>query len=218
MLRLRRGEPSSPSRTEAFSDGVFAVAITLLALNLEEIHADAPHATLLENLATQWPTLLAFVASFAFIGVAWANHRSVFDRIARQSRALVGANLLVLLAITLVPWATSTLAGALSEPAGDGGTQEIILYGVVTGFGAVTWGVFFHVLSVSPDLLKDPTHAEHFRADRTFSLVGITVTAIAVLVGVTWNALVAVGLFAALPIVFFAASDGFERTKREARS
>lgn len=109
-LRLRRGKPTETSRLEAFSDGVFAVAITLLALDLGRIHADPgaiPPVTLLDSLRTQWPTLMAFVGAFAFVGIEWTNHRNVFARVKAISRSLNVANLVLLAGVTMVPWAAS---------------------------------------------------------------------------------------------------------------
>ena len=219
MLRPRRGEPTPVDRTEAFSDGVFAVAITLLALDLARIHADPPNTTLVQALRLEWPTLLAFAASFVFIGVAWTNHHNVFRRVALQTRALNGANLLLLAGVTMVPWVTATLASSLGGTSGgDDGRQEILLYAAVTGLGAVTWGILFHVLAISPDLLKDPSHADGFKSDRLASLVGISTTIVGALIGYYWNPLVAVGLFLTLPVFYYALSDGLEPTPSANRS
>jgi len=219
MLRPRRGEPTPVDRTEAFSDGVFAVAITLLALDLARIHADPPNTTLVQALRLEWPTLLAFAASFVFIGVAWTNHHNVFRRVALQTRALNGANLLLLAGVTMVPWDTATLASSLGGTSGgDDGRQEILLYAAVTGLGAVTWGILFHVLAISPDLLKDPSHADGFKSDRLASLVGISTTIVGALIGYYWNPLVAVGLFLTLPVFYYALSDGLEPTPSANRS
>ncbi|MEP7284141.1 MAG: TMEM175 family protein [Chloroflexota bacterium] len=211
MLRPRRAEPTETSRLEAFSDGVFAVAITLLALDLSRIHADPSQAiTLAGALGANWPTLLAFAASFAFVGVAWTNHHHVFVRVMVQSRALNWANLLLLAGVTIVPWATSILAQSLGDAAGDHGRQEILLYAAVTSFGALTWGLVFHVLATSPELLEDPTHAKGFVTDRSATLVGLITTAIAAFVGYFWSPLIATGLFLALPVFYAVASEGFE--------
>jgi hypothetical protein len=135
--------------------------------------------------------------------------------VALQTRALNGANLLVLAGITMVPWVTATLASSLSvTEGGDGGRQEIVLYAVVTGLGAVTWGLLFHVLATNPDLLKDPTHADGFKGDRLSSLVGITTTLVGAVIGFYWNPLVAVALFLALPVFYYVLSDGVERTRK----
>ncbi len=86
-LRPRRAEPSETDRSRAFSDGVFAVAITLLALDLGRVHAQSGvgDGSLLAALRLYWPTLLAFAASFTVIGVAWTNdHNVLLERSTRR--------------------------------------------------------------------------------------------------------------------------------------
>jgi Endosomal/lysosomal potassium channel TMEM175 len=126
--RLRRGDAHETNRSEAFSDGVFAVAITLLALDLVRIHATpgVGDGTLFAAITRFWPTLLAFAASFAFTGMAWKNHHNLFARVKGMSRSLNAANLLLLAGVILVPWVTATLAEALSLP-GRHGQQEVLL-------------------------------------------------------------------------------------------
>ncbi len=150
------------------------MAITLLALDLGRVHAQpgVGDGTLNAALERYWPTLLAFAASFAFIGVAWTNHHNVFVRVARMSRGLNAANLLLLAGITLVPWATSSLADALSQP-GKHGQQEVLLYAAVLMFGTATWSLVFHTLATHPELLVDPNDARGFRADRLGILIGL---------------------------------------------
>lgn len=213
MLRLKRGLPTTVERVAAFSDGVFAVAITLLALDLARVKADpSAGVTIFDSLARQWPTLLAFAGAFAFIGVAWMNHHRVFTHVKAVSRALNGANLLLLAGIALIPWVTGALAEGLGDPEGDRGTQEIVLYGAVTGIGAITWALFYHVLARDPDLLVDPEHARHFAADRTASSIGIAGTVAASAIGFFLSPLAATLIFLALPVFYAIGSEGFERT------
>jgi uncharacterized membrane protein len=216
MIRPKRGLPTKPERLVAFSDGVFAVAITLLALDLARIKAEpSTGVTIFDSLAQQWPTLLAFAGAFAFIGVAWLNHHRVFSHVKAVSRAVSGANLLLLAGVALVPWVTGALAEGLGDPEGDRGTQEIVLYGAVTGIGALTWALLYHVLAQDPDLLIDPTHARHFAADRAASSIGITGTIAASALGYFWSPLAATVIFLALPVFYAIGSDGFERTPRQ---
>ena len=91
------GRLSASTRVEAFSDGVLAIAITLLVLNL---HAPSQSAGTLSELASQWPAYLAYLASFAYIGVIWVNHHQLFTRIAAVDLGLLWRNLALLLAIT----------------------------------------------------------------------------------------------------------------------
>jgi uncharacterized membrane protein len=102
-------------RLEAFSDGVFAVAITLLALNLAV--AGPGHGPLLRQLGEHWPSFIAYVISFFTIGVMWVNHHALLRNVAVADRGLLFVNLVLLLFIVFIPFATSTMAVYLT--AGD---------------------------------------------------------------------------------------------------
>ncbi len=98
------------ARIEAFSDGVFAIAITLLVLDLKVPH-DLPEMTgLFWALLNQWPAYLAFVTSFATIGVMWVNHNRLFALIKRSDHSLLLLNGLLLLFVTFVPFPTAIVA------------------------------------------------------------------------------------------------------------
>ena len=97
-----------PSRLEAFSDGVFAVAITLLVFNLK-VPAIAS-GNLGKALGHDWPSYFAYVISFLSIGICWVNHHSIFDRVAMADRELLFANLGLLLGIVSIPFSTSLAA------------------------------------------------------------------------------------------------------------
>jgi uncharacterized membrane protein len=98
-------------RVEAFSDGVFAVAITLLVLNLQPPEHTTDH--LWTALRHQWPNYAAFVVSFFVIGIIWVNHHSVFRNIAQVDRPLMFINLMLLLFVVLLPFCTALLADNL---------------------------------------------------------------------------------------------------------
>src|SRR5579864_3096910 len=106
-------EPST-RRIEAFSDGVFAVAITLLVLDLHD-----PSTSLANGLARMWPHYATYVVSFVTIGIIWMNHHAQFDRIARADRTLMVLNLVLLMFVTLIPFPTGLLADHLRH-----GTDE----------------------------------------------------------------------------------------------
>ena len=93
-------------RVEAFSDGVFAVAITLLVLDLK-VQSGGP---LLQALAAEWPLFVAYLISFAFILIMWVNHHWMFQHIVRIDSAFMLLNGLLLLGVTLVPFPTSLVA------------------------------------------------------------------------------------------------------------
>lgn len=104
---------SETNRVEAFSDGVFAIAITLLIL---EIKIPQPGTgQLARQLLQQWPSYISFLISFAFIGVMWVNHHRLFTHIKRCDHNLLMLNLLLLLGVTWVPYPTAVLASHLNQ-------------------------------------------------------------------------------------------------------
>ncbi|XGX77332.1 Potassium channel [Terrabacter sp. BE26] len=122
---------------EAFSDGVLAVAITLLVLDL---HASAAEP---EPLSTQlqqgWPSFAAYAVSFFVIGVVWINHHAVVNLVARVDRRLLFYNLLLLFFVTTIPFTTSTLAEYLYPSHGSSTSLAVLLYGVSTEGMAVSF-------------------------------------------------------------------------------
>jgi uncharacterized membrane protein len=113
-------------RFEAFSDGVFAFAITLLALGfvLPELHAASNREVTLALLRI-WPNLIAYALSFSVIGLMWQNHHALFRLVLHVDRRTVFWNLLLLAATVLIPFATTTLG---SYPTYSAST---FLYGLV---------------------------------------------------------------------------------------
>ncbi|MGC2696864.1 MAG: TMEM175 family protein [Candidatus Angelobacter sp.] len=105
---------SETARIEAFSDGVFAIAITLLILEIKIPRQDQGH--LIAALLRQWPSYLAFFLSFAYIGVMWINHHRMFTSIKRSNDALLVLNLILLFGVTVVPFPTAVLAENLGGP------------------------------------------------------------------------------------------------------
>lgn len=102
------------SRLEAFSDGVFAIAITLLILEIKAPTSGS--GELSAQLLRQWPSYVSFITSFAFIGIMWMNHHRLFTHIQRCDDLLLVFNLLLLLGVTVVPFPTSVLAAHLGRP------------------------------------------------------------------------------------------------------
>jgi uncharacterized membrane protein len=96
------------SRVEAFSDGVFAIAITLLILEIKV--PDTTPTGLASQLWRQWPSYAAFLISFAFIGIMWINHHRLFSHIRHSDNGLLTLNLLLLLGVCVVPFPTAVVA------------------------------------------------------------------------------------------------------------
>jgi len=115
----RRG----PERLEAFSDGVFAIAITLLVLEIRVPPAQDldTSAHLIAALGALWPSYLGYAVSFATIGIMWANHHNLVRLVGSVSHGLILANLLLLGIVGFVPFPTALLAATLGTPAGQVG-------------------------------------------------------------------------------------------------
>lgn len=124
------------SRVEAFSDGVFAIAITLLILDIKVPQG----SNLAVRLMEQWPSYVSFFISFAFIGIMWINHHRLFTHIGRSDDPLLLLNLLLLLGVVVVPFPTAVLAASLGQP--DERTA-LILYNATYVFIAVVFNLLW---------------------------------------------------------------------------
>jgi uncharacterized membrane protein len=135
---------SETGRIEAFSDGVFAIAITLLILGIQ-----VPRATslgpggLARALLALWPHYLAFVTSFATIFAMWVNHHRIFTFIRTSDHALLYWNGLLLLLITFVPFPTTLLAEYLLHP--EEKVAGILFAGTMAAIAVVFKGLWRHV-------------------------------------------------------------------------
>ena len=98
-------------RIEAFSDGIFSIAATLLVLDLKPPAAGMPFWP---GLAAQWPGYASFLLSFLFIGIMWINHHRLFSHVRRSDDALMAANLMLLLGVVWIPYPTSLMARAVA--------------------------------------------------------------------------------------------------------
>lgn len=111
-------EKKQTGRLEAFSDGVFAIAVTLLVLELRAPLPGTLHEGegLLHALLHEWPSYLAFVTSFATILIVWINHHNLFRLIHRTDHNFLLLNGLLLLIVTVMPFPTNVLAEYILEP------------------------------------------------------------------------------------------------------
>ena len=126
-------------RLEAFSDGVFAIAITLLIL---EVGIPEGGGSLADRLGDAWPDYLAYVTTFITIGIMWANHHAIFRLIAYAGHGIVVANLFLLLVISFLPLPAKILGEQLGHHGADQ-TAAMIFYNacfvVVAGFFNLVW-------------------------------------------------------------------------------
>ncbi|MGV4987324.1 TMEM175 family protein [Streptomyces sp. NPDC001709] len=128
-------------RVEAFSDGVFAIAITLLILDIKVPKA-GEHGGLWQSIGAQWPSYAAYVVSFLVIGIMWVNHHQVFSYVARVDRTLMFLNLLVLMVVAAVPWPTAMLAEYLREDTAShaaAAVYSLVMVAMALAFQALWW-------------------------------------------------------------------------------
>ncbi|MEH1164129.1 TMEM175 family protein [Micromonospora sp. CPCC 205539] len=179
-----------PGRLASFSDGVFAIAVTLLVL---EIQPPKDFGHLVRGLGALWPSYLAYTLSFLLIGQVWVNHHVMFDRVRHVGRAALFLNTLLLMVIAFLPFSTSLLAGALR--AEQGLRTAVIVYGTTLWLAAalfnVIWAHLRHAKLLDPSLGPAGVQA----IGRRFALAllwiggGILVGAFAPIAGVTIIAL-----------------------------
>ena len=203
-----RGPFAESSRVEAFSDGVFAIAVTLLVLDLR---APEHRGTVLRDLLAQWPAYVAYLASFAYIGVIWVNHHQLFTRIARVSAGLLWLNLALLLTTSVLPFPTAVVGSAFQV--GDRADQSasLVFYAGVGAAAAASWLLLFHFLSRAPHLLEDEAHAVFFARERHRAVVGITLYAISALCAV-WYPVAGLTIACVLPVFYGITSAGLRST------
>jgi len=130
-------------RLEAFSDGVFAVAITILALNLSVTGPGRHQPSLAEQLGAHWPAFAAYAVSFATIGIIWVNHHTLFKNFAEIDRTLLFLNLLLLFFVVAIPFATSTNAAYLRVGGHDASLAAALYQGVFVGMSLSFAGLFW---------------------------------------------------------------------------
>jgi uncharacterized membrane protein len=170
-------------RVEAFSDGVLAVAITLLVLDLH-VDVSKGHASVARQLGTDWPSFAAYVVSFFVIGVIWVNHHSLFNLVSKVDRVLEFQNLLLLMFVTTMPFTTATLASLL-RAGGSDARWAVALYGI-SNIGMALAFTMMLARMVHHGLLRVPVSSEvGNNAIRRFG-VGTVVYPIATGLGLLW--------------------------------
>jgi TMEM175 potassium channel family protein len=176
-------------RLEAFSDGVLAVAITLLVLDLH-VETGEGRPSLAHQLGSLWPQITAYVVSFLVIGVIWVNHHALCLLIGTVDRTLLFVNLVLLLFVTTMPFTTSVLADFIREGGADA-RWAVLLYGVSNTGMAFAFTAMLHRM-VSRNLLLYPVPRDvGARAVRRFGL-GSVLYPVSALLGVAWPPLVLV--------------------------
>lgn len=187
-------------RVEAFSDGVFAIAITLLVLTLHvpPLKPDESMAGLAGDLTHQWPAYIAFVTSFATILIMWTHHHAIFALLYRADVRLLVANGLLLLIVTVVPFPTALVATHLLTPAAP---VAVAVYAATFAVGTLAYNALWWAAVHDPGLLAPDAPPGGFRAVRPDYVSGFPPYLAAVVLAF-WNAYVSLAICFALWILW----------------
>ena len=123
---MQEGEVDT-GRLESFSDGVFAIAITLLIL---QVGINTEGGSLAYRLAEQWPSYVSFVVSFATVGILWLNHHQMFRDIRVADHGLFVLNLALLLVVSFIPFPTEVIGDELASGSYDDQRTAALFYGL----------------------------------------------------------------------------------------
>jgi uncharacterized membrane protein len=194
----RRRFSLQTSRMEAFSDGIFAIASTLLVLDLAipGVRSDVGH-----RLVEQWPTYLAYVVSFATIGNAWLNHSVITEYLERADAILLRLNLVLLFFVSVLPFPTHMLAEYLSSENAE--RVAVTVYGLnllaISAFTSLTWHY-----GVAEHLVRRDNKEEEVRAISAKLDPSLASYAVAIGIGLLWPTAavvlyLAIALFVIIP-------------------
>ena len=152
-------EQNPLARIEAFSDAIFAIAATLLVLEIKvpEVAVDAPASELWKDLVNLWPSYLAFLLSFGSILVMWVNHHRALRLLVRSSNPFLYANGFLLFMITAIPFPTAVLARYINTKFAVVATVTYATYSLLTSIAFLLWSISMKrpVYLLRPELSKD---------------------------------------------------------------
>ena len=146
------------TRLETFADGVFAIAITLLVLEIKVPTLAETRGGLWPALAGLWPSYVGYLMSFLTIGIMWVNHHAIFQYVRRSDRRFLFANVFVLMGIAFVPFPTAVLAEHLPDPVTRNAAAVFLSAWYIVL--AVLFNIVWHTGIQGGRLLRDNVHQE----------------------------------------------------------
>ena len=147
----------STGRLEAFSDGIFTIAATLLVLEINV--PESGFDDLWKSIADQWPSYLAYMTSFLTIGGIWLAHHAIIRALASADRWVMRLNLLLLMFVAFLPFPTKLMAEAIDQTTAE--RAAVIFYGLTLLATSVAGSGLLRYIAANPELLKpDITNAQ----------------------------------------------------------
>ena len=189
-------------RMEAFSDGVYAIAITLLVLDITVPPSTTTHVA--SALAHQWPIYMAYVVSFASIGAAWLAHSAITEYLDHADSLLLRLNLLLLFFVSVLPFPTHMVANFVHSQNGE--RVAVTIYGLnLLAISAMT-SVLWHY-ALSEGLVSGEKEDDEIRALTRKVTPGLAFYAVAIAIGLAFpyaavGLYLAIALFVLLPLPF----------------
>ena len=159
----------SVGRVEAFSDGVLAIAITLLILDVRVAEGEA---SLAHRMLDAWPQYFAYAVTFMVIGVMWVNHHALFANVDRVDRGIQFVNLSLLAAISFLPFPTNVLAEHMRSSSKEDTIAAVVLYSLNCLLVAAAFFALWAYLGRRPHLLHGAVGQRHVRGSQRRALVG----------------------------------------------
>jgi len=195
----RRTSTLTTQRLETLSDGVIAIAATLLVLEIGRVHLHRNQG-LFDAIVDRWPSYVAYIVSFTVIGLIWVAHHTMFERISSVDRPLLFLNLALLLGIGFIPWPTSVLADFIR----DGGTNASVataLYSfTMTLIGIVFVGMWAHLVRHPEHTTDDVTEVQ---LRRSLRLAAVSPIVYGATIGLAFvSPFICLGVYALLAVYF----------------
>jgi uncharacterized membrane protein len=203
------GSERDPTRVVAFSDGVIAIAVTLLVL---EIRPPQDTRHLVHGLATLWPSYLAYSVTFMLIGQVWANHHVMFDQIRTADRVVLFLNTLLLMDIAFMPFTASVLAQAFRD--GHGERTAVVVHGIAFEVAAILFNVLWWHARRDRRLLTDAIDSAGVTAIARRFQLALAWIATGVVLGAVVPALGVAVIAAFIPFYWLPIQGEIARVKR----
>ena len=195
---------SETARLETFADGVIAIAITLLILEIEVPEAGTGES-LAHALGRQWPSYAAYVVSFLTIGIIWINHHHLFGLIERANNTFLVLNVVFLMAIAALPWPTALVAEHLQNA--DNRATATLVYGGTMVAIAIMFNVVWRYASSGGRLLPEGVDQNELERTNRAYLAGPIVYGLATLLALA-NAWVSLAIYAGLALFYTLPTSG----------